>query len=1295
MMNAAKKATSILMVLALMLSLVPVLGGAALAEDSHDHDDILFTAWTATDCLPEEAGDYYLSADVTVSAAWTVPDGTTNLCLDGHSITYAGDSGGVIVVEEGATLNLYDAAAGGGTITGGKGKEYEFSTSRTYTCGGSVCIENGTFVMNGGTISGCTAEFGGGVCVRGGTFAMNGGTITGCTAKCGGGVYLETGTLTMNGGAVSDCTADGGDGGGVYVEDGTFTMSGDAAISGNSTADYGDGGGVYVENGTVAMSGGTVSGNVSDFDGGGVYVDDGTFTMSGGSIENNVSDFDGGGVYLWESTFTMSGGAVSGNEAPYDGGGVCVGGDSIFTMDGGEITGNTAGSHGGGAALWGAFTMNGGTISGNTAAEDGGGVALWNGAFTMNGGAVSGNTAGIHGGGVYLFDAFSVSGAAQVTGNKTDSGADSNVYLDCYIVQDVLVMETQITVTGALTEDAAFGVTMAKPGVFTVGLSGRGSAANFTVDNTRDYRLETEDGEAKLVNVHSFTYSADYENHPETVIATCTDADCPLPDGKVTLTLVAPEDTVYSEYYLPRPTLRGLEEFNAATGLNIAEYDIQDIYFPTVRPEGIGTHFALLAVGTEENAAAAFVTYEIAKGRTAVLPTFIMYDSGSIDFKAEPDQEYTLSLYGEAADWTNTVELTQDGESEDVYFSADWLDAATQYTVHTRIKATEDLPAGDETTYDFVTCLEALQIDGSPIVGATLTAVYEPEAADGLTFQWYHGAETDSGEGYTFIQFEEAECGTGPSYTLTEADLGKYLKVIAVKYDTGIGDADTSDVVSYGTVYFSLNDAGDTVTEQGGLAFGDRVAKPANPSRTGYRFGGWYDSEDAAWDFSADTVSQVETWLYAKWDAAASDDDTAPDAPIAPAPQTVTVPVSGEDESVNVTVEITGDTAAIREADIGKVLSAEEVGAVSVDVSALEENISAVVIPGAMLTKIADAVADEDSTADGLEVKLPGGTVSFDTEAVAAIAEQAEGRDLTLHLDDVEVTELSDAQQEAVSDLAIEVVLDVFLTAGGERISDFKGGAAAVKVPYTLKDGQTARGLVVWHVADDGVKTQVPATYDGENIAFTVPHFSNYVIAYDAEKAAECPKDETCPLAAFTDLDPTAWYHDGIHFCLENELMNGVGHGKFNPTGAASRAMIVTILYRLEGAPEVTGENPFTDVADGMWYTDAVLWAAENGIVEGNGKGLFRPNDAVTREQLAAIFYRCAVSRGQGFQGMWMFLLDYPDAAEVSGWADEAMHWCVMNGIIQGKDGKLVPQGEATRAEAATMLMRFCTKSAE
>lgn len=124
--------------------------------------------------------------------------------------------------------------------------------------------------------------------------------------------------------------------------------------------------------------------------------------------------------------------------------------------------------------------------------------------------------------------------------------------------------------------------------------------------------------------------------------------------------------------------------------------------------------------------------------------------------------------------------------------------------------------------------------------------------------------------------------------------------------------------------------------------------------------------------------------------------------------------------------------------------------------------------------------------------------------------------------------------------------------------------------------------------------------------------------------AADCPRDESCPLSGFSDLDADAWYHDGIHYCLDEGLMAGTGSVIFAPDAATSRAMIVTILWRLQGCPEAAGAAAFTDVAPGAWYAGAVAWAVSEGIAEGYDDGSFRPDDAITREQLAAMLWRYA-----------------------------------------------------------------------
>lgn len=187
---------------------------------------------------------------------------------------------------------------------------------------------------------------------------------------------------------------------------------------------------------------------------------------------------------------------------------------------------------------------------------------------------------------------------------------------------------------------------------------------------------------------------------------------------------------------------------------------------------------------------------------------------------------------------------------------------------------------------------------------------------------------------------------------------------------------------------------------------------------------------------------------------------------------------------------------------------------------------------------------------------------------------------------------------------------------------------------------------------------------------------------------------DNCPSKAFSDLDAKAWYHEGVDYALTNSLMNGVGGGKFEPDGQLTRAQLVTVLYRAAGEPD-TGKqvNPFTDVADDTWYTKAVIWAANNGIVNGVAKNTFAPDASITREQIATMLYRYAGAEAAKEDKLSAF----PDAAKVSDWAKEALNWAVASGLINGVadangTANLEPQSTATRAQIATILMRWLEK---
>ena len=206
-----------------------------------------------------------------------------------------------------------------------------------------------------------------------------------------------------------------------------------------------------------------------------------------------------------------------------------------------------------------------------------------------------------------------------------------------------------------------------------------------------------------------------------------------------------------------------------------------------------------------------------------------------------------------------------------------------------------------------------------------------------------------------------------------------------------------------------------------------------------------------------------------------------------------------------------------------------------------------------------------------------------------------------------------------------------------------------------------------------GVTEQADGTY-----TFTMPNGQVTVTVTFAET----------PLP-FTDVTEGDWFYDAVRYAYETGLMDGVGDGQFAPNATTNRAMVVTILYRLAGEPAVAGQSDFTDVADGLWYTDAVLWAAQKGIVNGISATEFAPAGDLTREQLAAILYRYAACQGYDVSQR-ADLSGFGDASSISGYAQEALSWAHAQGLVLGfEDGSLRPQGTASRAQIAAVLMRF------
>ncbi len=237
------------------------------------------------------------------------------------------------------------------------------------------------------------------------------------------------------------------------------------------------------------------------------------------------------------------------------------------------------------------------------------------------------------------------------------------------------------------------------------------------------------------------------------------------------------------------------------------------------------------------------------------------------------------------------------------------------------------------------------------------------------------------------------------------------------------------------------------------------------------------------------------------------------------------------------------------------------------------------------------------------------------------------------------------------------------------------------------------------HVWDNGTVTIAPTetTPGVRTYTCTVCGQTKNEIIPATGGSSVCPGGPSCPSYGFSDVaGPNDWSHEGIDYCVRRSLMVGTGVGTFSPGMNCSRAQIVQILYNLSGDKTDYSRYylPFTDVAPGAWYYDAVAWAYFNNVVSGTSETTFAPNDVITREQMAVILYGYTAEFAPEFTGNAASLDTFPDAGSVANWAYAAMSWAVGNGLISGMGSGgvsyLAPQGSATRAQASAIIMRYC-----
>ena len=299
--------------------------------------------------------------------------------------------------------------------------------------------------------------------------------------------------------------------------------------------------------------------------------------------------------------------------------------------------------------------------------------------------------------------------------------------------------------------------------------------------------------------------------------------------------------------------------------------------------------------------------------------------------------------------------------------------------------------------------------------------------------------------------------------------------------------------------------------------------------------------------------------------------------------------------------------------------------------------------------------------------------------------------------------ETSQAKKITFSRLGTRVVVraavsgDDLLTFDGLAVGLGDFTANGTNYTYTLQNDSGATSTLVTAVSGNGepvsINGQALSTGGSATVAIPNSGKTDIVVGIGAKTyTLTILRNSGTGANPFTDVSEKDWFYGDVMFAYENGLMIGTGNAQFRPHGTATRGMMATILWRMAGSPAPKGNSSFTDVEAGTWYTDAITWTAENGIFLGYGNNKVGPNDSITREQLAAIFFRYADYKGCDMTAKGE-LDKFRDAGKVSDYARAAMQWAVGSGLIQGKpDGVLDPQGTATRAEIAAMLHRFLEK---
>ena len=1278
-----------------------------------------------------------LTDDITITEGLKITRDVT-VDLNGHVLRFdqSAQPDSIFRVEAGKTLTLRDnrpAAThedaklpAGGLITGGKGFKYDNGAGQSYNYyGGGVYVETGaSFVLAGGTIyacgvqSGANQAFGGGIYAEGGSVTMTGGAIRNCAVSSdysasGGAIYAKAGSVTMSGGVISGCSAMYGGGisasgctvritggrienckasehsGGLYIGGHADQISVlDAAISGCEAKRGGVAliGFAELELGKNASITGCTATEKDDTEAGtieygaAIYMDlDAPHTVNypgcflyanGGRVEGTVyvgtNKIGTKNNYLDSVKATNAIDHTDGKPTTVFTGDVSCEGDIRGGIFHGSVT--VTDSNGDMGTAWEKFcgNLSGGTFYGPVTTECHVSGGTFYRGLTMNKNAkLSGQP--INTGGV-LNDKINTPDPNGKPVTVTYAYGELGGIYAKQIVQtgETAIRPTDPKVNGftfcgwykdeTCTDESKYDFETPVTAGFTLYAKWEGTYYGIRItDKDGNAVYVTNKNSTNVLGDGTVVYVPGYWNEEDIPAEYWAD------DTHTILTAEAQEkllaDGEIPGIRLPRLTLNGAE---------LQEIAVRAGWGADPQTQRLNTFLQLELMGKNS------ISSSEERGAGIYCPLglyLIVSGDGSLDVTAD----YAISTEGGGF-------YQRGGE---VTLSARQVGIAHSYSHYLQFyggKLTIQVTS-TESNNDY----GALPFNGDDTF----------QIMDGATFRVGNSAEDNvlitlpSSDEFKpadiFDQWEEKVTTSKPYYLSLTANY-------TVTFDTDGGSEVKSQTVAYG----------------------GQAAVPVAPAKPGYTFAGWY-LDGKAYDFDApvtENLTLTANWTVNRYTITF---DTDGGSAIAPITQDYGTAVTAPAEPTRTGYTFAGWTPEIPAAMPAEDLTIKAKWTVNQYTLTFDTDGGSAIAPitqdyGTAVTAPADPTRTGYTFA-GWTPEIPAAmpaedltikakwTVNTYTITYDLDGGTAEGNPASYTVESGAITLAEPAKPGYTftgwsgTDLEGADNLDVTIPAGstGDRsyTAHWQVNTVYSTLRFETRGGSALATLALPYGSRVDLTKYVPTR---EGFAFT----GWYTDRELTQRVTSLTLTNSTVVYAgwnpFTDVGSGDWFYEDVLYVYNQGLMEGTGADTFSPDAAVTRGQVVTILWRMAGSPAVNFAMNFSDVTEDTWCAEAIRWAASEGIAQGFADGSFGQDVYVSREQLAAFLYREVQHQGGGFTGMWYFPLNYPDIEELGAFADEAMHWCVMTGVLQGTaDGRLAPKATADRAQLSAILHRYLT----